>query len=268
MNILSIILQVSNPTNLQTQTNTENATHWFIKIIQDNPSLFLSLLTGVILPLGLVFLNNRNNVKIKKLENQLSLDSKKLEKELSGEKKRSEIIKNQERIVYSSLSKILFDVQQLHVSLSGSCIDKNCIDSSLQKFDNSILKYHEEIANNMLYMSSIVINDIYNFYSKISELKVSLKEFNDLKEYEMAHVAVYMHSIELSEILIRIQEEFISKDEVLKKDFDNSKQEMMKYCCGRKPPKEEFEKFVVLFKKINPNHTKEELELLNNRFGS
>ena len=238
---------------------------WIIEFIKENPTVVLTIITGLILPLGLVYLNNRNSIKL--LENELSLNSKKLDKELNEEAKKEEIIKAQERIVYSSLSKILFDVQQLHVSLSGTCIDKNCIDNSLEKFDKSIIKYHEEIANNMLYMPSKIINLIYEFYSKISDLKVSLKEFNDIKEFQMAHVSVYMYSIELSEILIKIQEEFISKDEKLIHDFDESKQEMMKYCCGRKPPKEDFLKFKDLYKKINPNYTESEIENLDRRYG-
>lgn len=245
---------------------TQIEPNWFLQFIDKNPTLIVTILTGLFLPLGLVYLNNRNNIKLKTIENKLLLETKKLDKQLDEDSKKRRD-KGQERMVYASLSKILFDVQQLHVSLSGTCIDKNCIDKALEKFDGSISKYHEEIANNMLYMPSKIINLIYDFYSKISDLKVSLKEFNDLKEYEMAHVSVYMHSIELSEILIDIQEEFISKDEKLKSDFDKSAQEMMKYCCGRKPPKEEFEKFMDLYKKVNPNITDEEIELINTRFG-
>ena len=103
---------------IQTSTNSieENADGWIIEFIQNNPSVILSIFTGLLLPLGLVYLNNRNNIRLKKLENKLSLDSKKLDKELNEDTNKKEIIKNQERVVYSSLSKILFDVQQLHVS--------------------------------------------------------------------------------------------------------------------------------------------------------
>lgn len=269
MNITLLFLSTNDTLKTVTKnlSQVKNEQSWFLDFIDKNPTLIMTLLTGVLLPLGILYLNNRHSIKLKNLENNLNLETKKLDKELDAEEKKKEIINNQERIVYSSLSKILFDVQQLHVSLSGTCIDKNCIDKSLEKFDTSILKYHEEIANNMLYMPSNIINLIYDFYSRISDLKVSLKEFNDIKEFQMAHVSVYMHSIELSEILIRIQSEFISKDEQLKKDFDESAQEMMKYCCGRKPPKEEFDKFMELYRRINPNLTEQEINLLNIRYG-
>lgn len=261
ISLLTTFLQVA-----QKIAEPKNQNFWILDFIDKNPTLIITILTGIVLPLGIVYLNNRNNIKLKNIENSLLLETKKLDKQLLEDSKKGDIIKGQERMVYASLSKILFDVQQLHVSLSGTCIDKTCIDKSLEKFDISISKYHEEIANNMLYMPSIIINNIYDFYSKISDLKVSLKDFNDLKEYEMAHVSVYMHSIELSEILINIQAIFISKDENLKKDFDKSKQEMMMYCCGRKPPKQEFEKFMILYHEINPNLTSEEIRILNKRF--
>lgn len=228
---------------------------WFVVLLENNPGLFTILITGLILPLALVYLNNRNSIKLKKIE-----------KNLDTENKKDDIIKNQERSVYASLSKILFDVQQLHVSLSGSCVDKKCIDNSLIKFDESILKYHEEIANNMLYMPSKIINHVYEFYGKISDLKITLKELNDMKEYEMAHVSVYMNSIDLAEILINIQEDFLQRDEKLKSAFDKTAQEMMKYCCGRKPPEELFDKFIEQYKTLKPSLKSEDIENLKRRF--
>ncbi len=132
---------------------------WLEIILKNNPGLLTILITGLLLPIGLVYINNRNNKKMKELE-----------KELDIKFSNKEDIRQQEKIVYASLSKVLFDVQQLHVSLSGSCFDQNCITNALQKFDTSISKYHEEISNNMLCMSSEVINLIYKFYKDIGEL--------------------------------------------------------------------------------------------------
>lgn len=229
--------------------------NWFEILLTNNPGIVTILITGLILPITLVYLNNRNTVKLKKIE-----------KNLENENKKEDLIKNQERNVYASLSKILFDVQQLHVSLSGSCIDQNCIESSLKKFDESIIKYHEEIANNMLYMPSSVINFVYEFYGKISDLKVTLKELNESKDFDMAHVSVYMYSTELADILINIQEEFLQKDEKLKAEFDKTAQEMMKYCCGRKPPEELFNRFIEQYQKIKPSITQDDIDRLKKRY--
>ncbi|NVK66088.1 MAG: hypothetical protein HWE22_15970 [Flavobacteriales bacterium] len=222
---------------------------WFTVLLENNPGLFTILITGLLLPLGMLWLNNRNTKKLKELEKQL-------DEKYQGKAE----IKNQERAIYSSLSKILFDVQQLHVSLSGTCIDKNCIDNAVSKFDTSITKYHDEISNNLLYMPSIIIDNIYKFYSKISDLKVSLKEFNDTQNFEMAHVCVYSYSIELSEILINIQELLIAENIELKKNFDKAEQEMMKYCCGRKPPKDVVDRYIELLPKVKTDLTETEIE--------
>ncbi|MGN6439060.1 MAG: hypothetical protein ACTHMM_21130 [Agriterribacter sp.] len=219
-----------------------------INLLTEKPEILVTILSGFLLPIILVWLNNRYNIQQKDKEKEL---------ELKYSTKND--LKIQEKAVYSSLSKILFDVQQLHVSLSGNCIDQNCIDHAVTKFDESLIKYHEEISNNLLYMPSKIIDLIYKFYGRISDLKISLKNFNDNKNYEMAHVSVYLDSAGLAEILIDIQDYFIQKDEILKKDFNKTQQEMMKYCCGSKPPKELFDKYVILLKQTQPTLSEEEI---------
>lgn len=230
---------------------SSQSSHWFELLLDKNPGLFTVLITGLLLPIAVLIITNRNSKKIKELE-----------KELDQKYQGKQDVKNQEKAVYSSLSKILFDVQQLHVALSGTCIDKNCIDSAVSKFDISITKYHEEISNNLLYMPSVVIDNIYKFYSKISDLKISLKEWNDSKNFEMAHVSVYSYSVDLADIVIDIQELFVAENAALKQNFDKAEQEMMKYCCGRKPPQEVLERYIELSKQINPDISEDEIERL------
>lgn len=226
-----------------------------INLLTEKPEILVTILSGFLLPIILVWLNNKYNLKQKDKEKEL---------ELKYSTKNN--LKNQEKSVYSSLSKILFDVQQLHVSLSGTCIDQNCINNAVKKFDESITKYHEEISNNLLYMPSKVIDLIYKFYGKISDLKISLKSFNDTKNYQMAHVSVYLDSTELAEILIDIQDFLIQKDEILKKDFDKTKQEMMKYCCGSKPPQQLFDNYVILLRQMKPGLNDDEINRMISRW--
>ncbi len=204
-------------------------------IIENNPGLFNIILTGLLLPIGILWLTNRHSRKLKEIEKQLDIkyNSK-------------DDLRKQEKMVYSSLSKILFDVQQLHVSLSGTCIDNKCISDAIQKFDSSVTKYHEDISNNMLYLSSKAINLIYSFYIDISQLKLELKELNDRKAFDMAHVSVYYSSQSLADTLISIQEIFIKERDDLKVEFDKAQQEMMKYCCGTEPPEDLKKKYDAL----------------------
>jgi hypothetical protein len=204
-------------------------------ILDNNPGLVNIILTGVFLPLGILWLTNRNNRQLKRIEKNLELQYK-----------TKDDIREQEKKVYASLSKILFDVQQLHVSLSGTCVDTSCINDALKKFDNSVSKCHTDIADNMLYLSSDSINLIYDFYNTIGKLKIQLQELEKQKEYRLANVTVYYYAQNLADTLIQIQELFISQRSDLKVEFDKLRQEKMRYCCGQEPPKELKEKYEKL----------------------
>jgi alpha-amylase/alpha-mannosidase (GH57 family) len=204
-------------------------------ILDNNPGLLNILLTGVLLPMGVLWLTNRHNRKLKDLEKRLELKFKSKDE-----------IRDQEKKVYSSLSKILFDVQQLHISLSLNCVGENCIADALKRFDSSISKCHDEIANNMLYLSSDAINLIYGFFNSIGQLKIQLQELDRQKEYEMSNVTVYYAAQKFADAVIEIQELFISERSDLKVQFDKSKQQRMKYCCGQEPTKELKDKYQKL----------------------
>jgi len=245
---------VSEAQKIETDSVIEK--EWLVALFENNPGLLTVAITGFLFPLVFMYLTNRNSRKIKKLEKELEVDYSSRED-----------LRTQEKAVYGALSKILFDVQQLYVSLSGTCIDKNCITNAVTKFDSSMAKYHEEISDNMLYMSSLTINEIYKFYGKIGDLKVELKEHNDKEKYDMAHVLIYMYSEELAEIIIDLQERLVNKRKGLKIEFDKTQQEMMKYCCGDKPPKEQFERYLELKMELNPGMKEKEIELLRLRWG-
>ncbi|MEQ8414115.1 MAG: hypothetical protein RIB71_06600 [Imperialibacter sp.] len=204
-------------------------------ILEQNPGIVTVLITGLILPISILWLNNKNNRKLKELEKSIDVKFKTKDE-----------IREQEKKVYSSLSKILFDVQQLHVSLSGNCVDTSCIIDALKRFDISVSNCHTEIADNMLYLSSDSINLIYGFYNTIGQLKIQLQELDRQSEYNLANVTVYYSAQELADALIQIQELFISQRSDLKVEFDKLRQEKMRYCCGQEPPKELKEKYESL----------------------
>lgn len=228
-----------------------------LNLISEKPEILISLSSGVVLPIVLIWLTNHYNLKQKNKEKELEFKYNDLND-----------LKVQERLVYSSLSKILFDVQQLHVALSGNCIDNNCIDNALTKFEDSVARCHGDLSKNLLYMPSKVINLIYQFYSKISDLKIKLKEFNESEKYEMAHVSVYVDSQDLAETLIEIQELIVKKNNNTISDFDKTQQEMMKYCCGRKPPQDLFDQYITQLKAMKPELSEQEIEKMTRRWKS
>lgn len=227
-----------------------------LNFFKEKPEILVTILSGFLLPIILVWLNNHYNLKGKSKEKELDLEY--------GSKKE---IQRSEKEIYASLSKILFDVQQLHVALSGTCVDSNCITDAVKKFDTDVNQCHEEISKNLLHMPSSVINEIYRFYSKISDLKISLREFNDSKNFSMAHVCVYDYATEIAETLIDIQEKLLDGKDELKKKFDKTEQQIMKYCCGRKPPKELLEQYLTLLKELKPTVSDVQIEMVRNRWG-
>lgn len=208
-------------------------------ILDNNPGLVNIVLTGVVLPIGILYMSNKNNRRLKEIEKKIESDFK-----------AKDDIREQEKKVYASLSRILFEVQQLHVSLSGHCVDTKCIQQALGKFDEAISKCHNSIADNMLNLSSESINLVYKFYNAIGELKIQLQKLDETKQYDIANATVYYSSEKLADIVIEIQELFVSQRSDLKIQFDASKQEMMKYCCGAQPPEELRKKYLKLLKSM------------------
>lgn len=204
-------------------------------IITENPGIVNIIFTAVLLPLGILYLTNSHARKLKEVEKKLEIKYKS-----------KDDVREQEKNVYAGLSKILFEVQQLHVSLSGTCVDSSCIKNGLDRFDTEISKCHGEISKNMLYLSSNSINLIYQFYNTIGQLKIQLQELDSRSEYGLANATVYFSAQNLAENIIEIQELFLSERIDLKVYFDKTKQEMMKYCCGKEPPKELRDKYEQL----------------------
>jgi hypothetical protein len=205
-------------------------------LLDKNPGLLNILLTGVFLPLGILWLTNRYNTKLRKNEKSLDLTNNS-----------KEDLREQKKLVYSSLSKILFDIQQLHASLAGPCNDSACITYAINEFDKAVAKYHGVISDNMLYLSSAVINQIYTFYRQIGEMRASLRTINEQKAFDLANVSVYYSSQVLADTIIEVQAIFIKERSDLKVQFDRTQQQMMKQFCGI-PPNEEMKQKLEQFK--------------------
>ena len=223
--------------------NTSNLTLWFDFLKTFGPA--------VILPFLILWLSGRQNRKIKEVETDFELDkikqSKIFERNLLSESEK----KDHEKIVHSSLIKILFEVQKLHIALSGSCVDYKCIEEASSNFKDAFSKYQSIISDNQIYLSSKVTNNLYRFYKSLDELMIEINEIQYKKEYDMAIVAVYDYSRILAEDIISIQEEFIRKRKELNTDFNKIELTDFLGCCGRQPPKEQREKYYKLKNELN-----------------
>ena len=208
-------------------------------ILDKNPGLLNILLTGVLLPLGILWMTNRYNKKMRETEKFLDINNNS-----------KEDLRAQKKLVYSSLSKFLFDIQQLHDSLFANCKDSECIHNAVKYFDESVSKYHGVISNNMLYLSSSVINMIYTFYRQIGEMKTELRQIDEHKAFDMANVSVFYYSQALADTVIALQEIFVKERSDLKVQFNRTQQEMMKDFCGTPPTESSKKKYEILKKKF------------------
>ena len=85
-------------------------------------------LPGIVLPILILWLNNRHNSKIKELEQKFELDKLEASKKLDTRYTVEDEKRIHEKDVYACLLKILFEIQKLHIELSGNCVDFKCID--------------------------------------------------------------------------------------------------------------------------------------------
>ncbi|MCC6542554.1 MAG: hypothetical protein IT225_10065 [Flavobacteriales bacterium] len=209
-----------------------------IEILKTNPGIGTVTLTAVILPLTILWMTNRQNRKLKERDHENELKRAEFMKNLDSTATEGVKKADHERLVYSSLVKILFDVQTLHIALSGTCVDYKCVDDAIEKFRNSFAKYQEAIADNQLFLSSKVTNLLYRFYQILGQVMIDLKNLKDQKQYELAVVCVYESSQSLANQIIEIQDEFNRHRKDVQEEFTKADLSNFRQCCGQAPSEE------------------------------
>jgi len=209
-------------------------------------SLFESLKIigpAVILPIVILILTNRNSRKIKLLEQKHDINRIKEAKVVDDTFIEKNEKQKHEKLVHSTLIKILFEIQRLHINLSGTCVDFKCIEDCTKDFKDNFTKYQNVIAENQIYLSSKVTNILYKFYKRLGSLLVELKDIQNSKNFDLAIIAVYDSSTELAEYVIQIQEAFIQKRLDLQNEFSSNDLKDFKSCCGQQPPLQVLERY-------------------------
>ena len=190
----------------------------------------------VILPILILWVTGRQNRKMKKLEQDNELNKIIKTKELDLNYGTDKEKRNHERIVHSSLIKILFEVQKLHISLSGNCVDYKCLSEATNDFKAAFTKYQSIIADNQICLSTGVTNSLYSFYNTLGELMIEVKGIQDSENYDLAIVPVYEYSISLADFIIEMQEKFIQARQELVAEFNKVEMKAFRNCCGQQPP--------------------------------
>jgi hypothetical protein len=198
------------------------------KLFIEHPEIVVTVLSGFLLPVILVWLNNYFNLKSKQKDREIDRNFTVDAEQISHE-----------RIIHSSLVKILFEIQKLYISL---CCDlakqEDCITNASSEFQNCFAKYQATISDNQIFLSSDVVNELYRFYNKVGEILIDLNNIKAAGEPSVARVCVYDHSQELADMILNIQEIFIQKRQKLFGDLRLIRSEMKAFrtCCGPPPP--------------------------------
>jgi hypothetical protein len=215
---------------------------YFKNLFSMHPELLVTILSGFLLPLFLVRMNYMYNLKSKDQEKQLEqAHSINLERI------------NHEKVIHSSLVKILFEIQKLYISLSCDPVSEECVVSATRDFQSCFSKHQATISDNQIFLESNVINELYGFYNNVGKILIELNEINASGNREIAKVCVYNNSQLLADSILNIQEVFIKKRENLFGELKLLREEMknFKTCCGPPPSVEQSAKYQEIMAKIN-----------------
>jgi hypothetical protein len=207
-----------------------------VQILQSNPGVVTLLISGFLLPVVILMLTNRQGKKIKQLESEIDLAKLKATKEIEKDLSASEKRRTHEDTVLASLYKILFEVQRLHIELSANCVDYQCIDKALGKFQAAFEKYHGIISDNQIHLSSKVTGNLYRFYQSLAALLIELQDIKAANKPEIALVSVFEHSQKLSEQIVDIHELFVTSRTNLAKEFKKDDLRPVFQCCSSGTP--------------------------------
>lgn len=190
---------------------------------------------SVVLPILVLYFSGKQSRRIKKLEQDFEINkisaSREMEIQYNGVAEK----KQHEKIVHSSLIKILFEVQKLHISLSGNCVDFKCLEDATKDFLSAFSRYQTIISDNQIYLSPGVTNELYVFYKTLGELMIEIKDLQESENYEIAIVPVYNFSTKLADSIVNIQSTFIQVREDLVSELKETELKAFRTCCGQPP---------------------------------
>jgi hypothetical protein len=193
---------------------------------------------AVVLPIMVVWLSNRMTRKQKALDQDFEIRKIKESKSFETEHQQDIMKRDHERVVHSSLIKVLFQVQRLHIALSGSCVDLKCIDEAVIKFNEGLDFHQNIISENQIFIPASTVNKLYQFYSVLADLLIELRELRDEKKFELAIVPVYECSHYLADVVIDVQNDFVRKRKDLTEELNALEVPYFRACCGQEPPEE------------------------------
>lgn len=203
------------------------------------------ILPSVILPVWLVYLNNRNTKAGKEIDAKLQIDKIKEEKKILAQGRIEDEKRLHEKSVYSSLLKILFEIQLLHIELSGNCVNYDCIKEATEKFKKCFSDHQSKISDDQIHLSAEASNILYGFYQDIGDLLIQLKEIQDQAKFNLAIAAVYFMSQNMAMKVLVLKLTCFDENKLETVDEAILQREHGNFinCCGQRPKREIVEEY-------------------------
>ena len=151
----------------------------------------------VVLPLLVLWITRRAYRKNRENERRFELEKMNRNKQLGVDLYFEKMRNDHDARLYGYLLRILFDLQKVHISLSGQ-IDGRHVSRAMNNFQKKFKEYQSEIAEFQFYLSPNLTNQLYKYFGQVNEFLIEGKEIKDLKEYQLVPVSAYHYSIRLA----------------------------------------------------------------------
>ena len=230
-------------------------------LVEKNPGIgtvFISaVVSGFLVPVIMLYLNNRQTRQIKQLDAQIDIEKSDAKRRQDETASRESQKLEYESAIHACLVKILFGVQQLHVELSGTCVDHKCIDTAVSHFQKTLSEYQTIIAEKQLLLNATLTNAIYGYYATVSELLIELREMSRGENLDLAIVSVYQHATALADHIVSIQSEILKRRNELQNNLRPADFDKMRSCCGSRPDPQLVRRYQNALKEIHRNPSSE-----------
>ena len=247
-----VFAQSAGPTS---PANTAQVAGFWMTLVDKNPGIgtvaISAVVSGFLVPVIMLYLNNRHTRQIKQLDATIDLKKSDTKRKQDETASRESQTLEYESTIHSCLVKILFGVQQLHVDLSGTCINPQCVDDAITHFQKTLTDYQTKIAEKQLLLAPGLTNLIYGYYANVSELLIELREISHGGHLDLAIVSVHEHATSLADQIVGIQNLILRRRQEITNDLRPEEFSNMRSCCGKRPPQSAVQKYRSVVKDMH-----------------
>ena len=214
--------------------------------LDKNPNVLSLIVTAFLLPVVIVWLNNRQARNLKKIESECAQEKEEREKRTRD----TDLRRDKESFVYGALLQILFCVQSLHAKLSSVRPESanDFAEAAFKDLEDEIRLRQRGISEAQATIRPELIPYIYEVYAAITELQLELRTLlSDSGGYDALLPCVVTYSQRISGDVVKYHEK-IMRD--IRPEMIEAARSIMR-CCGRQPTVDEMRAYEERKAKFN-----------------